>query len=107
VYRKAVNREKTEVGSRKTEDGSQETESGRRKSPVRVFSIPEGLHVYRKTVNRENSTPMGVVPSANVWCYKHLMPLASANPPTGKFSRHVGKTRDKPAAVNTTYRKDE
>ncbi len=56
------------------------TQAGR---PV-VRQIPEGLHVYRKAVNRENSTPIGVAPFANAWCYKHLMPLASRDRRTNR-----------------------
>lgn len=45
-------------------------------------SIPEGLHVYRKTVSRGNSTPEGVAQSfAFVYFYKHLMSACSADRP--------------------------
>jgi hypothetical protein len=65
------------------------------KVPVPLLPIPEGLHVYSQPVSRENTTsrgvgisttfqPMGVVPVANVWSYKHLIPLASGR--TGKNS---------------------
>jgi len=55
-------------------------ESGR-KIPVQGRLIPEGLHVYRKAVNRENSTPAGVAHFNSFWyIYKHLMPLASGKP---------------------------
>jgi hypothetical protein len=54
-------------------------ESGR-KIPVHPYSIPKGLHVYRNTVSRGNSTPAGVAQSDASWYfYKHLIPLESGS----------------------------
>jgi len=61
-----------------------------RKIPVQGRLIPEGLHVYRKAVNRENSTPAGVAHFNSFWyIYKHLMPACSADRPlaSGKPDR--------------------
>src|SRR5690606_21089369 len=64
--------QRTETLNGNEEYGIMNNKSGR-KIPVKGRLIPEGLHVYRKTVNRENSTPAGVAHFTSFWYfYKHL-----------------------------------